>query len=142
MSYYRDKRIAEEASTPQPSSCAAIGCPRPWSVQVEGMRTCSAHAFKDWKQWPRITQELIDHDLDHARGIVGRVQARPAPVSPEEAREKLRALKIGTVPPKEWAYRLREQERAGKVLTVTQAEMWRRMLPERDPEPWIDKGER
>jgi hypothetical protein len=138
MSYSRDKRIADEASAPMPAGCAAMGCPRPWSVSMDGVRTCSAHAFKDWKQWPRITQELLDHDLDHARGIVGRVRDRPAPMSPEKAREKLRDLKIGTAPPREWAHRLREQERAGKILTVAQREAWRRVLPERDPEPWVD----
>ena len=138
MSYSNDKRIANEVTAPAPAGCAAIGCPRPWSVQNEGMRTCSAHAFKDWQQWPRITHELLDHDADYARGVVGRPQPRPAPMSPEQAREKLRALKIGMAPPKEWAYRLRDQERAGKVLTMAQRECWRRVLPERDPEPWVD----
>ena len=138
MSYSSDKRIADEANAPKPAGCAAIGCPRPWSVQVDGLRTCSAHAFKHWQQWPRITQEIRDHDDDIARGVIHKARRGPAPVDPAQAREKLRTLQVGKVPPKEWAYQLREQERAGKILTASQAAMWRQVLPEHDPEPWID----
>lgn len=54
----RDQRVADQANAADGSMCGAHGCPNRWSVDSEVVRkACSAHAWADPREWPRITEE-------------------------------------------------------------------------------------
>ena|SRR6187455_2377419 len=131
-----EQRVADEATRPGPEMCIAKGCPYPWSIQSGGRRCCSWHFRAEPVEWPRITQRLLDDEIEVAR--------RPprvfAPVNVAEVRARLNALQIGSVPPRQWAYRLRERERTKgkKSLTGFQQDAWRVVLPELDPEEYSE----
>ena len=133
----RDERIVTESQAPVPAGCAAIGCPNVWTVNREGRRCCSAHAYADWREWPLITRMVQQGLLDSACGTGPNPSPPLAPrVIPDGVRERLRNFKPQIAPPREWAHRLREQERHGKKLTQAQRAAWRAVLPEHDAQHW------
>lgn len=139
---FADHRIADEVAVAQAIACQARGCPRPWTVDLDGSRLCSAHAAALPRDWPGITERLLWKEADAAR----RAAAAPAPeargplaqarlrASPEQL-ASLQAPRAAAAESAERSPRqaitarwleLRERERAGKQrLTPYQAEAWR-----------------
>ena len=63
----QDEATANQFDRDRDNLCRADGCPRWWSVKLEGKAPlCSAHAWADPRQWPSITQKLLDDDADKA----------------------------------------------------------------------------
>lgn len=132
----RDQRIADHVSaTDQALMCRAQGCPLCWSVNAEGrVHLCSAHAWSDPEDWPRITARLQDQ---HARAAnrAARPRVPAQPISAEEKRaigqklrQAVRRIEIG----KRWAHRLQGREQAGEKLSEAQRSMWRDALGVKD----------
>ncbi|OWQ92015.1 hypothetical protein CDN99_06565 [Roseateles aquatilis] len=64
--------VNRDATIDRSLMCRAVGCPLRWSVNGEGrVHLCSAHAWADPKDWPRITQHLQERTdaqlLGHAQ---------------------------------------------------------------------------
>ena len=126
-------RINEDADQDRKTMCQAHECPNRWSVAPQHL--CSAHAWSDPHEWPRITDE--QYRLMAARqNAPKRDPGEARPVSREEiqrARDALRAFAAGQQSdPKGWAKRLRDRERAGEHLSDIQRKMWRGVLNEHD----------
>ena len=122
-----DKKVAASWDQEAALRCAADNCPRRWSVQKNGERgLCSAHAWSDPKQWPQITQDLHDLDLQKAR--------YPEPTEPvktgtrEQAIAALKNMRVGNPDPKAWARKLESRDMSGERLTRLQATMYQEAL--------------
>lgn len=125
----RDERVADDATVPTGLMCAASGCPNRWSVDGGGMRCCSAHAWAETREWPRITAQQQDAETDRAyRGSLADA-APPAPApkaDPRRLAAALSRLKVGASsgrsPRQRVVDRLREIER-DRPLTLAQREI-------------------
>ena len=105
------------------SFCIAKGCPNRWAVDM-GSRLCSAHAWSQPHQWPRITEEQYQKPSP---------EAKPAPrvYTLEEKMKALQDLRNLLKQPqdmKAWAHKLKAREKAGERLTSQQREAWRTAL--------------
>lgn len=144
MSYSksRDMRIADEtlddAKDRQALMCAATGCPNRWSIDQGNGRLCSWHDRAPASQWPAVTQEQLDAEGDRARSRylpappVPRVDKRDVLQKLAEFSQRMRT----SVPSRQWAYDMRERERAGVRLDQAQREMMHGALhgqPEGEP---------
>lgn len=130
----RDNAIAEETISRSSLQCGARGCPSRWSVDAGSGRLCSAHAWVERRDWPRITQELIDDQVRRA------VEAQnPQPELPtwtrgqklnllQGLREAMAKLQEAALDSKAWARRLRWREARGDRLTPFKREAWRNAL--------------
>ena len=121
----RDQRIAREV-TDRTLMCRAQECPRRWSVNKGEGGLCSAHAWSDPKQWPQITQELHDLDLQKAR-----YPEPPEPVKTgtrEQALAALKTMRVGNPDPKAWARKLESRDMSGEHLTRLQTTMYQEAL--------------
>ncbi len=87
----RDQRIADQAATGDELRCMARDCPNLWSVD-KGDRCCSAHAWAEPHEWPRITQEQQALSAERARAASNRVYKPPRQYTREEKRELLNRL--------------------------------------------------
>lgn len=124
----RDQQIANEAAVDRSLMCSADRCPRKWTVSVGGSRgLCCAHGCSDRSAWPRITQQILDDEIDQAR-YGSAPKAEPQPVDRSEALRQLRTLRLGAVSGTQWAESLRRRELAGQNLTLFQREAWREVL--------------
>jgi hypothetical protein len=114
-----------------PLACMASGCPNRWTVKTDaGSQLCSAHAVAPPRLWPLVT--------DAQRRAREEDRAAPVPNwDPDNeraalaARERLRTLRAAAptmTGPRAWAWRLRDRELAGAVLTLTQRAFWREAL--------------
>ena len=126
-------RINDEADQDRKTMCQAHECPNRWSVAPQHL--CSAHAWSEPHEWPRITDE--QYRLMAARQNAPKREPGDArPVSREEiqrAREAIRAFAAGQQSdPKGWAKRLKAREQAGEHLSDVQRKMWRAVLHEHD----------
>lgn len=105
------------------SLCNAHGCPNRWAVDM-GSRLCSAHAWSQPHQWPKITEDQY------------RKPSKPLPPTQrvytlDEKIKALQDLRFTLKQPqdmKAWAQRLKACEQAGEPLTSTQREAWRTAL--------------
>jgi hypothetical protein len=106
------------------SLCSAHGCPNRWAVDT-GSRLCSAHAWAQPHEWPRITEA----QYQKRKPIID--QTPPKRMTQEEKVATLHALRnlVKNPPdPKAWAHRLKAREQAGEHLTTIQREAWRTAL--------------
>ena len=125
MTYLQSRAKYEELNQPEAndSLCQAHGCPNRWAVD-KGSRLCSAHAWAEPHQWPKITEEQFRKP---------RPEQKPTP-KPYTLEEKIKTLNdlrnLFKQPqdPKAWAHKLRDRENAGEELTRTQREAWRTAL--------------
>ena len=85
----QDQRTVAKFDQDRDQFCRAEGCPRWWSVKLEGKSPlCSAHAWADPRQWPAITQKLLDEDADKAYH-----RSEPPPLTePRRDPARLRAI--------------------------------------------------
>ena len=125
MSYSQSKAKYEESKNLEnnDSFCKAKGCPNRWAVDM-GSRLCSAHAWSQPHQWPRITEEQYQ-----------KPSPEPKPASRvytlEEKMKALQDLRDLFKQPqdmKAWAHKLKAREKAGERLTSQQREAWRTAL--------------
>lgn len=120
----RDQQVAAEVADDRWLRCAANDCPCKWTVSVGGARgLCSSHAWAELNLWPIITRQMLDDELDRARGA--RVVPAPKLADRETAMQRLRELRLGSAAPRQWAEDLERREREGKRLTPFQREAWR-----------------
>ena len=129
---HNDQRIADEAGEDRALMCAAERCPCRWTVDAGNGRMCSAHAWVDASQWPRITERLLDADLERAHR--GTPPVRPVVLTREQRIAAVAKLKNLNNPSagRGWAHALKSREEAGECLTLAQRESWRAALgPER-----------
>ena len=132
----RDEKLAAEVNVDRHMQCPATGCPNRWSVSGERGRACSAHYWSEPRDWPRITQQMLDAQADLAR----RNSAAPRPPVPTLA-EKLATLAAaaqclqGGRTRLAWAHALRERHQAGARLTREQVQAYRQALYCPDPAP-------
>jgi len=108
--------------------CCAHGCPNRWSVDPP--RACSAHAWADPHDWPRITREQLDAEIerDFAKRAPKETQRFVTPNAEKLHRylsQLAHGIRIGGADPKAWAYVLKEREEAGERLTEFQKQAWR-----------------
>mgnify|MGYP003521364124 FL=1 len=145
MSYSksRDMRIADEtlddAKDRQALMCAATGCPNRWSIDQGNGRLCSWHDRTPANHWPQVTQEQIDADADRvmrqyiaSTTPVPRIDKLAVLAKLAEMAQRMRA----SMPSRQWAYDMRERERAGVRLDQAQREMMHGALhgqPEGEP---------
>jgi hypothetical protein len=129
----RDERIADEVASPMDRAlmCPAAGCPLRWSVSGERGRGCSAHYWANPRDWPSITQRLVEDDADRARyGPADRPEA--APVQPEVRKAAVAALHAFADgrgrDPRTWARELQRRHAAGERLSEFKVEAYRRAL--------------
>ena len=112
--------------------CRAHDCPNNWAVSREGHPPlCSRHAWIDPREWPDMTQRILN-DIAFA------VEKRPAPVQHMTVAEKAATLKklaatMRTVSGenkdhKAWAKRLHQRHLAGETLGQAQVAMYRSAL--------------
>lgn len=132
---WRDQQVAEEVVDESVLRCQAPGCPNAWSVSdsfgQKARGLCSAHRWGASDQWHRITDE--QHRMLERRALDA---MRPKPAvrryTAAEKREILQTaraiLQRPPEDPKAWAYRLRDREEGGEVLSPMQADAWRRAL--------------
>ena len=129
----RDQHIASEVTSERSLQCAAPGCPNRWSVDGEAGRTCSAHAWADRRDWPRVTREQLDHQVERARyGAAERAGEAHARLTLANKRAILQRLSTVAThkPGRAWAADLRERELRGETLTLTARRMWRSVIRE------------
>lgn len=142
MSSRRDQVIADQHHEQQEQGaslmCEAHGCPNRWSIDQGNGRLCSWHDRAPASQWPAVTQEQLDAEGDRARSRylpappVPRVDKRDVLQKLAEFSQRMRT----SVPSRQWAYDMRERERAGVRLTQAQREMMHGALqgqPEGEP---------
>ncbi len=132
MSKSRDQRIADETlQYDEKLMCKAKGCPHRWSVNAGSGKLCSAHAWSDPQDWPRITREQSDAETDRAMyGSPARHKPPAAPLTLEQKRAIGAKLRQAMRNPggRDWAYRLRDREARGEKLNQAQRTMWREAL--------------
>ena len=126
-------RINDEAEQDRKNMCQAHDCPNRWSVAPQHL--CSAHAWSDPRDWPRITDEQLQFFAARQRAPKTEpVAARPVTKQEiDRARQVLRAFAAGEQSDsKAWAKRLKAREHAGERLSDIQRKMWRAALHEHD----------
>ena len=129
----RDQHLAAEVTSEKSLQCVAQGCPNRWSVEAESGRTCTAHAWADRRDWPRITREQLDRQVERARyAAADRAVEAHARLTLADKREILQRLSTVTAhkPGRAWATDLRERELRGEPLTLTARRMWRSVIRE------------
>ena len=127
----RDQRIADEVEQVERHlMCTANGCPRRWSVSGDRGKACSAHYWSEPRDWPRITQRLIDDEIDRARYADA---SRPAPAP--NTREQREAIAEGLQrvvaergDGRAWARELQRRHQSGARVTPAEVEAYRRAL--------------
>jgi hypothetical protein len=129
----RDQKIADEVMPPVDRAlmCAAHGCPLRWSVSGDRGRACSRHYWAEPREWPRITQWILDAEADRARyGAAARAEADP--VAPEVRKASVAALHAfvdhHAADPLAWARELQRRHRAGERLSEDKVDAYRRVL--------------
>jgi hypothetical protein len=121
-------RIEDDHYAESKLMCIAHNCPNRWSVSISNL--CSAHAWSDPHDWPKITDAEIT-----------RVAMRSSPKQPErvepvtEAQKRaainsLRTLAHTHENPKKWALKLKQRETEGESLSIIQRRFWREALNE------------
>jgi hypothetical protein len=122
MTYLKSKAKYEESKTPEHdnSFCKAKGCPNPWSVDM-GSKLCSAHAWSQPHQWPRITEEQYQKPSPEPKPAqrVYRLNEKM------KVLQDLRNLFNQPQDMKAWAHKLKAREKSGERLTSQQREAWR-----------------
>lgn len=130
----RDRRIADEAGGDRELMCSAQGCPNRWSVDQEGRhRLCSAHAWADAHDWPRITGEQQHAETQRAWERQNRPKDVVAPrltlAQKVEILSVVRQLVANMArSPRAWALSLQRREQDGEWLSVVQKQAWRTAL--------------
>jgi hypothetical protein len=128
----RDQRVADEVdAVDRTLMCPAHGCPNRWTVQGEAGRGCSAHYGADPADWPRITQHLLEAEVDAARrGMRDAPQAELALSREDKLRLLARVRDVHRERPDPflWARRLHARHVAGQHLNPTQIECYERVL--------------
>lgn len=130
----RDQGVADEVETvDRVLMCPAAGCPNRWSVSGERGRGCSAHYWANPRDWPRITQELVEAET---RRALQAAAARPTPLLetlPHEMRKTAVAALHAFVDERQrdhraWARDLERRHRAGERLPELKVDAYRRAL--------------
>jgi hypothetical protein len=135
----RDQKIADEVALPVDRAlmCSAHGCPLRWSMSGDRGRACSRHYWAEPREWPRITQWIIDAETERARYAQA---SRPLaePIEPEVRKAAVAALQSfaeqHAADPLAWARELHRRHRAGERLSEDKVDAYRRVL-RLDPTP-------
>jgi len=112
--------------------CRARECPNNWSVSDGNL--CSAHAFKEPKEWNAITDRELQ--IFAAKQKAPTVQFRPVDIMTTAQKQSIiknlmNVLKTtGSTDYKEWAIRLKSREQSGERLNSIQRAAWREALRE------------
>ena len=124
------KKIEDDMAQERESQCTAHGCPNRWSIS-EG-RLCSAHAWSNAKDWPKITDAEITKAAQRSnRKATPAAPARPVTEAEKRAAvESFRSLARGGTDPKHWAAKLKQRELDGEHLSLIQKRFWREALHE------------
>lgn len=119
---WQDRKTADDAMVDHALMCRATGCPRRWSNDFGGARLCTMHSrCLSPHDWPRVTQQLLDADLEQARSEPRQVVERHA--TKAEGIAALRKLAmLGRQDPRAWANRLLERAKRGETMTRPQRE--------------------
>ena len=129
---HRDEQIAAEVNVDRALMCPAAGCPNRWSVSGERGRGCSAHYWSNPRDWPRITQALIEAETNRARYFAAARPERLEPASMEMRKAAVAALHAFVNErgrdARAWAAELQRQHHAGKRLSEVQVDAYRRAL--------------
>lgn len=127
---YRDiKRLEEDLSAEKSLNCAAHTCPNPWSVDGGKGRLCSAHAWSDPQEWPRVTASLVD-------ALVRKNEVLKKPLKVFTRQEQLDAVELlrktflFDADKKAWAKRLKQRELNGENISTYHRNLWREALRE------------
>lgn len=125
---FKNSRIAEierDLAAVKELDCHAPNCPLRWSVEVNGHRYCSGHAWAHRSLWDAITQENHQHLL----------RDKPAETPPSykltkaEQQAYLSKAKIKpNAPNKDWATRLQRLHQAGRRLSKFQINAYKTAL--------------
>ena len=137
MSYFdrvanRDQKIAEDVNVDRALMCPAAGCPNRWSVSGERGRGCSAHYWANPRDWPRITQAILEAETDRARyAAAGRPE--PSAELPYAVRKAAVAALHAFVDnraadPRAWARELQRRHLAGERLSEVRVNAYRAVL--------------
>jgi hypothetical protein len=130
----RDQYVADEPehNVDRALMCPAAGCPNRWSVSGDRGRGCSAHYWADPREWPRITQALVDAETDRARYAAA---ARPPPAEPpttEMRKAAVAALQAFVDDrhrdPRAWARELQRRHERGERLPDVKVAAYREAL--------------
>ena len=142
----RDQRVADSAGLTDEERalrCSAMGCPRPWAVQGDRGKACSAHYWADPADWPRITENLQRDEVERAMRFDS-----PAPPMTREQRHAVlaRLASLGRASAQQastraWAQALHERHQRGERLTDAQVAACRAVLPHAFAHPDDDFGE-
>lgn len=139
----RDEAIVDDTKAERALQCTAAGCPNRWAVDAGSGKLCSAHAWRDPRDWPRITQQLVDDETERAyrAGMDTQPMEPRAPLTREQkaslgqriraALQRMRDLAGGS---RQWAHRLKAREQGGEKLTSAQRDMWRAAVHETGPD--------
>lgn len=127
----RDEKIADDVEQVERHlMCSADGCPRRWSVMGDRGKACSAHYSANPRDWPRITQQLLDAEVDRAR-YNDAVRPAPEPYTPEQRRaiaDRMHGMFDNRADPRAWARELQRRHKAGHRLTQAQVAAYRHAL--------------
>lgn len=128
----RDRKTTDETAVDKALMCAAHGCPNHWSSDFGHGRVCSAHSRGGSSDWPRITQQVLNAEVDRARyGAANRAAQPKAPPTSEERKAIALRMREALSDPRAgraWAYHLRERHLAGANLTQAQIEAYQTAL--------------
>jgi hypothetical protein len=128
----RDQRLADEVNVDHALMCPAAGCPNRWSVSGDRGRGCSAHYWAAPREWPRITQALLEAETDRARYAAA---AKPPPAEPPTFEMRKAAVAVlhafvdeRQCDPLAWARELRRRHTVGERLPAHKVDAYRRAL--------------
>lgn len=136
-----DSQVAEGAVRQRALYCCADGCNALWSVEGPMGKCCSAHAWKQPKDWKHITREVNSIITDIAATppedritVDGTSERTPLDFKRDPIASTLATMlqpgqgtAIGTGS-KAWAYALQRCDEAGMKLTPTQREAYKAVV--------------
>lgn len=132
---HRDEQVAAEVNVDRSLMCPAAGCPNRWSVSGERGKGCSSHYWANPRDWPRITQELVEAETDRARWAAAakpeRPEARPGDLGPvrKAAVAALQAFVDNRASDsRAWARELHRRHLAGERLAPSTVATYRGVL--------------
>lgn len=130
---HRDEQLAADVNVDRTLLCPAAGCPNRWSVAGERGRGCSAHYWANPRDWPRITQELVEAETRLALIAAAARPAVPPETPPLDVRKAAVAVLHAFVDernrdPRAWARELQRRHQAGERLSAVKVEAYRRAL--------------
>ena len=136
-----DQQIAESAQRHRSLYCCADGCMSLWSVDGPMGKCCSAHAWKQPKDWKRITREVNEVITDIAATpsgeratLDGTSERTPLDFKTDPlARTLGELLKPGQsnamfTGNTAWAYALKRCDEAGMKITPAQREAYKAVV--------------